>query len=303
MKKISILFAAAAMSVAAMAGSTKNLDLSQFSGWDANAVYDAASTTLTIKSAWAGGQIWYGDGEYALDATGFDELVLELKQAATGTIKLSVDYSNCTPDAQETYIEVGQTIGTIALNGTAIQKISISADRGDKDNVIVFKELRLQSAQEYTEINLWKGTMDAGSWSGYIEIDADKLAQMSAGDKIAVNVTAIDATQDWPGVYIYPKGNWDDPIVNQSVKDQTAPLVVEFTFSADQVATAKVNGIMVRGCGFTMTSVDLKKATTPTALVPVSAALKDGIRRDVLGNVVDASYKGVVILNGKKMLQ
>lgn len=305
MKKISILFAAVAMSVAAMAGSTKNLDLSQFSGWDANAVYDAASTTLTIKSAWAGGQIWYGDGEYALDATGFDELVLELKQAATGTIKLAVDYPNCTPDAQETYIEVGQTIGTIALNGTAIQKISISADRGDKDNVIVFKELRLQSAQEYTDVTLWTGTWNAGNWSSddLVVIDADRLTQLKEGDKIAVNVTAIDATQDWPGVYIYPKGNWDDPIVNQSVKDQTAPLVVEFTFSADQVATAKANGIMVRGCGFTMTSVVWKKTSPATSLFNVKAALNDGIRRDVLGNVVDASYKGVVILNGKKMLQ
>lgn len=302
MKKISILFVAAAMSVAAMAGSTKNLDLSQFSGWDANAVYDATNTTLTIKSAWAGGQIWYGDGEYALDATGYDELVLELKKAATGTIKLAVDYSNCTPDAQEIYIEPGQTIGTLSLNGTAIQKISISADRGETDNVIVFKELRLQSQQEYSEINLWKGTMNAGNWENYIEIDADKLTQMSAGDKIAVNVTAIDAQQEWPGVYIYPKGNWDDPIVNQSVKDQTAPLVVEFTFDSAKVATAKANGIMVRGCGFTMTSVDLKKASSPTSLIPV-AALNDGIRRDILGNKVDASYKGIVILNGHKMLQ
>ena len=305
MKKISILFVAAAMSVAAMAGSTKSLDLSQFSVWDENATYDAATTTLTVKTAWKGGQIWYGDGEYALDATGYGDLILELKQAATGTIKLSVDYSNCIVPAQEIYIEPGQTIGTLSLNGTAIQKISISADRGAADNVIVFKELRLQSAQEYTDVTLWTGTWNAGNWSSddLVIIDADRLTQLKEGDKIAVTVSAIDPQQEWPGVYIYPKGNWDDQIVEQSVKDQIAPLVVEFTLNASQVATAKANGIMIRGCGFTMTSVVWKKTSPATSLFNVKAALNDGIRRDVLGNKVDASYRGIVILNGHKMLQ
>lgn len=302
MKKVLFILAATAITLAAQAGSSKSLDLSQFSAWDANAVYDAATTTFTIKSAWAGGQIWYGDGEYALDATGYEELVLELKQAASGTIKIAVDYSNCIVPAQETYIEVGQTVGTITLNGFQIQKISISADRGESDNVIMFKDLRLQSAQEYTEINLWKGEMVAGNWENYIEIEADKLSQMNAGDKIAINVTAIDAQQEWPGVYIYPKGNWDTQIVDQSVKDQTAPLVVEFIFDATQVATAKASGIMVRGCGFTMTSVDLKKASI-TSFMPIVSTLHDGIHRDLLGRQVDETYKGVVILNGQKIIQ
>lgn len=306
MKKISILFVAAAMSVATMAGSTKSLDLSQFSVWsEQDAVYDATTTTLTVKTAWKGGQIWYGDDEYALDATGYGDLILELKQAATGTVKLSVDYSNCVVPAQEVYIEVGQTIGTLSLKGTAIQKISISADRGAADNVIVFKELRLQSAQEYTDVTLWTGTWNAGNWSSddLVIIEADRLTQLKEGDKIAVSVSAIDPQQEWPGVYIYPKDNWDTQIVEQGIKDQTAPLVVEFTLTASQVTTAKANGIMFRGCGFTMTSVVWKKLSPTTSLFKVNAALNDGIRRDILGNKVDASYRGVVILNGHKMLQ
>ena len=110
------------------------------------------------------------------------------------------------------------------------------------------------------EINLWSGTQVVDdNWGGSQSISADKLAQVEAGDELAVTVSAVSQTAEWPQVSLR-NSSWVmfDPAVGVNLqKDAAVPVTVRMAISETVAAEIKDNGCIITGCGFTMTSIDL----------------------------------------------
>ena len=81
------------------------------------------------------------------------------------------------------------------------------------------------------------------------------------------------------------------------VKDTVVTLVV--TEEIKGIVAQK--GFAIHGHGFNVKKVSLSTIEVPTAVENV-AIKNDGIRYNLMGQIVDESYKGIIILNGRKMI-
>ena len=79
--------------------------------------------------------------------------------------------------------------------------------------------------------------------------------------------------------------------------DTVATLVV----TAEIKALIAERGFAIHGHGFNVKKVSLSPIDIPSALDNV-AIKKDGIRYNLMGQIVDENYKGIIILNGRKMM-
>ena len=81
------------------------------------------------------------------------------------------------------------------------------------------------------------------------------------------------------------------------VKDTVVTLVV--TEEIKGIVAQK--GFAIHGHGFNVKKVSLSTIEVPTAVENV-AIKNDGIRYNLMGQKVDENYKGIIILNGRKMI-
>ncbi|MGN0207987.1 MAG: hypothetical protein ACI397_00890, partial [Paludibacteraceae bacterium] len=107
-------------------------------------------------------------------------------------------------------------------------------------------------------------------------------------------------------------GEWDDTAYpangynHMGAKDEDGVVKVELTMDFINKATTDNKGFFIWGNGgFVVKAVGTTKAAVmnaqPTALETVRV-LKNGVRYNLLGQEVNEYYKGIVILDGKKML-
>ena len=79
--------------------------------------------------------------------------------------------------------------------------------------------------------------------------------------------------------------------------DTVATLVV----TAEIKSIVAERGFAIHGHGFNVKKVSLSPIEIPTAVEDV-AIKNDGIRYNLMGQKVDENYKGIIILNGRKMI-
>ena len=119
--------------------------------------------------------------------------------------------------------------------------------------------LRAETVEVKT--NLWTGTLTVtDDWSGSQSIAAEPLAQVVAGDELAVTLSAISQTAAYPQVSLRQTAGWaqfDPPVGVNLDKAATTPLEVRMTLTDAVAADIKANGCVITGCGFTATSIDL----------------------------------------------
>ena len=82
------------------------------------------------------------------------------------------------------------------------------------------------------------------------------------------------------------------------VNDTVATLPITAEVKADVAAKG---GFAIHGHGFNVKKVSLSPIEIPTSLENV-AIKNDGIRYNLMGQKVDENYKGIIILNGRKMI-
>lgn len=117
-------------------------------------------------------------------------------------------------------------------------------------------------------ISLWTGeTVCADDWSsGYVVLPASKFSDAAAGDRLQISVSAISGTCANP-VIALQNGSWQNfsGVDFFPLKGETAPVAPVFTLSSDMLSQIKgetdgVNsGLVVKGCGYTLTGIDLVK--------------------------------------------
>ena len=82
------------------------------------------------------------------------------------------------------------------------------------------------------------------------------------------------------------------------VNDTVATLPITAEVKADVAAKG---GFAIHGHGFNVKKVSLSPIEIPAAVDNV-AIKNDGIRYNLMGQKVDENYKGIIILNGRKMI-
>lgn len=127
--------------------------------------------------------------------------------------------------------------------------------------MLLFCTICMNAATVDVKIPLWSGTLTCtDGWGGGQQVAADGLQQATSGDEIAVTVTAVSQTSDWPQISLRKTDGWAEftPGVGvQLQKDATLPYEARIALTEDVVSEIKANGFVITGCGFTATNIDL----------------------------------------------
>lgn len=119
----------------------------------------------------------------------------------------------------------------------------------------------VKAATKDVRIPLWNGTLEVtDGWAGGQQVAADLLQQAATGDEIAVTVSAVSQTADWPQISLRKAAGWaqfEPPVGLNLDKAVSVPYEARIALTEDVVNEIKANGFVVTGCGFTATSIDL----------------------------------------------
>lgn len=328
MKKFFTLFVGAFMVLSANA--KEEISVSGFTPWD-NCTIDG--NTITMASGYKGGAIAIGR-----DMTAYDYVWIKYNNA-TGSPNFGITYDEWQYNADwgpvfaSTTAEmsgsgiVGIKIDktTVMANGNAetdgvgkgdvygqhVQQLTIQGQGGEAK--VTVEGIYFGTAAEFVadggdvpvrpepggSMTMWEGEMVYDGW-GVSSTVAAKYFEVAEKDDI-IYCTVKDTTADYNPIF-KNISTWQDltDIQNTLVKDENH---FEGTIATEDVlAFLKANGLRFQGLGFTLTKVELK--------VPANAAVegiqadtqKSNVRYNLAGQRVDASYKGVIIMNGKKMI-
>lgn len=154
--------------------------------------------------------------------------------------------------------------------------------------------ITLTAVKLYKHDVLWSGSTAAGSWSGYQEINASKLADLKVGNIICVRLS--DLTIDGESQVALYDGSWAafNPVINYMFQEgDEAPMVVEFPVTYKMKKQLGSQNLLVRGKNFTMTDIFIKEGT-PTNTVAAYLNVSDaGMATYVLPFNVPALPEGV----------
>lgn len=147
---------------------------------------------------------------------------------------------------------------------------------------------------------LFEGNEKAG-WGTRIELNCD-WNTVEEGD--VLNFTAITGGNEegWAAFHLLD-GSWEKVVSDLSFEyEEGATKYTTYKLTAATLEAARTaGGLGVQGFGFTLLKVELLKGEA-TAIENVTL-MENGVRYNLMGQTVGEDYKGIVILNGKKMLQ
>ncbi len=327
MKKIFTFIAAAFMALSANA--KEEISVSGFSPWD-NCTIEGS--TITMGSGYKGGSITIGR-----DMSSFDYVWIKFSNA-TGSPNFGITYDEWKSNADWGPVFASTTselngsgiVGikldksTVMVNGNAetdgvgkgdvyaqhVQQLTIQGQSGAAE--VTVEGIFFGTAAEFVadggdvpvrpepgnSLTLWEGEMVFDGWSVSSTVAAIFFEVAEVGDIIYCTVKGV--TADYNPIFKNINSWADlDGITEQSKDDNHFEGTIG---TADVLSFLKANGLRFQGLGFTLTKVELK--------VPANASVKgiqaetpqSQVRYNLAGQRVDASYKGVIIMNGKKMV-
>ena len=156
---------------------------------------------------------------------------------------------------------------------------------------VVVSKIELESSVATTSTQLWSGECAFGNWTDGFSVPAEKFANASAGDVLEfVYTTDTETTEKW----------WQFKTIFGSTS-------YKIVLNAEDIARLKETGLFVNGHFNIVTAVNLiqavKEPSTGISNAFVLTPAKDSKTFNLAGQQVGASYKGVVIKNGKKFVQ
>ena len=105
-------------------------------------------------------------------------------------------------------------------------------------------------------LNVWSGELSVDSWSVYQTIEASKFALASVGDELAITVPSLNGNkhQLW-----LQNGSWKTLAgVEEMYVIDEAPYTFKVTITEDMLAELQSKGLIVKGIGYDISSVDIK---------------------------------------------
>lgn len=310
MKKFFTLIVMALMAVGANAQTQEDI-MSKFSyNWNNAESFTAENGTIVYNSAsWGGLAAWLGDdGNVGTDWSAYDKIVFEFAAPTTCNTQILV----------QSYTE---GMGSSAWGNEGIQKLE--CDLGAK--AVALKQVALQTSAAVTltitkiyllkeaptvTTAIWEGECVFGNWENGFNIAPEKFANANEGDIIEyVYTTNTNSEQNWyqfKSIYadtettLTSNANELNDYGCASVNDGTTSYKIKL--NATDIAQLKVKGLYTNGHYITVTKVNLIQEAT-SSVSAVKTVQQSGVRYNLAGQKVDASYKGVVIENGRKLIQ
>ncbi len=180
---------------------------------------------------------------------------------------------------------------------------------------VVVSKVELESAVPTTSTQLWSGECVFGNWADGFSVPAEQFAKASAGDVLEfVYTTDTETTEKWWQFKTIFAGTEDALTSNKADLNEYGCATVasgstsyKIVLNAEDIARLKETGLFVSGHFNIVTAVNLiqavKDPSTGISNAFVLTPAKDSKTFNLAGQQVGASYKGVVIKNGKKFVQ
>lgn len=180
---------------------------------------------------------------------------------------------------------------------------------------VVVSKVELESAVATTSTQIWSGECVFGNWAEGFNVPAEKFADASAGDILEFVYTTDTNTKEtwWQFKTIFSgteetlSSNKDDLNEYGCASVASSSTSYKIVLNAEDVDKLKETGMFVNGHFIIVTAVNLiqaaKEPSTGISNAMILAPAKSAKTYNLAGQQVDASYKGVVIKNGKKFVQ
>lgn len=180
---------------------------------------------------------------------------------------------------------------------------------------VVVSKVEFESSVATTSSQIWSGECVFGSWESGFSVPAEKFANASAGDVLEfVYTTDPETTEKWWQFKTIFAGTQEALSSNKSDLNEYDCATVasgstsyKIVLNAEDIAKLKVTGLFVNGHYNIVTAVNLiqpvKDPSTGINNALVAPVAKNAPVYNLAGQQVNASYKGVVIQNGKKYVQ
>ena len=180
---------------------------------------------------------------------------------------------------------------------------------------VVVSKVEFESSVATTSSQIWSGECVFGSWESGFSVPAEKFANASAGDVLEfVYTTDPETTEKWWQFKTIFAGTQEALSSNKSDLNEYDCATVasgstsyKIVLNAEDIAKLKVTGLFVNGHYNIVTAVNLiqpvKDPSTGINNALVAPAARNAKVYNLAGQQVNASYKGVVIQNGKKYVQ
>ena len=126
------------------------------------------------------------------------------------------------------------------------------------NDCLSFFKKHITENKEYVTVNLnvWKGNLSIDSWSVYQKIEAAKFANAAVGDELEITIPSLNGSNHQ---LFLQNGNWKTLAgVDEKYTISEAPYTFKATITEEMLAELQDKGIVVKGIGYDLSSVDIK---------------------------------------------
>ena len=264
MRKLFSILAVALLALSAHATVvTHNLEFSRFSKYGEGEEATVSDGTITATVAWKGAQYWFGEGEYAFDASEYEVLVLELASTSTVGVNYVIEYADATASNDIT-IPAGQTSAQLPLKSNKIKNIVIKLTENGTATLshLYFKGYAGKVKEEAVTISknddnghLEFGTKGIQVWSGsFSSLD------LQVDDKLVIKY-ALSGNDDQFRIYACTNDNetYTFTGLDGLVNPQAGTTSIAFPLNSADLAQLTSKGIKIDGKNMTITGVSVLK--------------------------------------------
>ncbi len=261
MKKIFLFLSAALVSLAMQATLvTHEINLSEISS-QGSATWE--NSTITA-GAWQGVQKWFGDAEYAFDASEYEALVLELEETSSVGVNYVINYADGTANNDVT-ISAGETSAQLVLKSSKIQKIVIQLtdDGSAKISKLYFKGVAGKVSEEAVTFDQYDNEGALGNWNNSLQTWSGRFGSLGlqVDDKLVIKYTLsgsddqfrILACADVDNVFDFASSN------GSCINPEAGTTSIAFPLNSADLARLTSKGLKIDGKNMTITGISVLK--------------------------------------------
>lgn len=261
MKKIFSIFGMVLVSLALHATLvTHEINLSEISS-QGSATWENATITA---GAWQGVQKWFGDAEYAFDASEYEVLVLELEETSSVGVNYVINYADGTANNDVT-ISAGATSAQLVLKSSKIQKIVIqlTEEGSAKISNLYFKGYAGKVTEEAVTFDQYNNEGALGNWNNSLQAWSGRFGSLGlqVDDKLVIKYTLsgsedqfrILACADADYVFDFASSN------GSCINPEAGTTSIAFPLNSADLARLTSKGLKIDGKNMTITGISVLK--------------------------------------------
>ena len=290
--------------------------------------YDSESKVITFYKQWDYRPGWWlgwnddAQANVGQDFSKYDKLVVEVDNPSKLNLQIVVQYkndktSNGTSSGDKIVVKLNKNEG---FADKVMQAYIQCASAISEATTVTFKKAYFETDIPSASSVLFEGEKALDSWGANIMISKDYFTDLKAGDVLRITAKPGAAIDGWTyGAQVLTKtqrAGWDviagtlvfdgEESKDISVNDDVIQIKNGETekVSTTMIEELKEYGLVLQGMGSVVSKVELLASQTDgISHAVVTPAVKTTKTYNLAGQEVNASYKGVVVQNGKKFVQ